>query len=711
MTTNQPTKTSIYSVHEVPIKQVLDSTPRVIRLKGNPGRKNKPVLLDMVCAFDIETSELKEIEQGFMYIWQFQFREYTIIGRTWDEFLFLVQTIRDCIKPNERVVCYVHNLSFEFSYLKGIYPFTKEEVTCMDRRQILRCEMYNAIEFRCAYLHSNMSLAQFVKKMGCKTQKLVGDLDYSIVRYPWTELTEQEMAYCINDVVSLQEAITREMELDGDTLDTIPATSTGYVRRKCKRAMRQRPAFHSYITDLLPDYDTFVALREAFRGGNTHANRYRVGMILENVHSVDRSSSYPDVLVNHLFPVSALVNWGACSLDRFLVNKNKHKRACLIRIRFENLELRNYYEPCPYISKDKCREVNGAIFDNGRILNAESLETTITDIDFDIIVKQYAFTNAVILDSWYARYGKLPKEFTDVINEIYRVKTELKGDNDQRVLYDKTKQMVNALYGMTAQNPIKPMFDFENNEFILRDWNPCEELQKRNRTAFLSYAWGVWCTAWARWELQRMIDVAGDGVTTESCFIYADTDSVKYTGDIEKALAEYNHAQEETSLANGGAAQDRNGVWHYLGVYERESDYDRFVTWGAKRYAYEQNGETFVTTAGVVKHKGTESNVGGRELARRGGLEAYQPGFTFKDSGGVEAIYNDDISIDMEIDGHSLHISDNVVLHDSTYTLGITGEYEWLLNHFDLLYDLWVEYMREKSLDTYSPKRYTEEAG
>lgn len=704
MTINQTTKTPIYSVHEIDFKKELDRLPRVVRQRGNPGRKNKPILIDTVCAFDIETSELKDIEQGFMYIWQFQFSHYTIIGRTWDEFLDMLQTIRDCIKPTERLVCYVHNLSFEFSYLKGVYRFRKDEVTCMDRRQILRCEMYGAIEFRCAYLHSNMSLAQFVKKMQCTTQKLVGDLDYSVLRFPWTELTDKEMGYCINDVVSLQEAIQREMAIDGDTLDTIPATSTGYVRRKCKSAMRSKKAFHSYITDLLPDYETFVALREAFRGGNTHANRYRVGMILENVHSVDRSSSYPDVLVNHEFPVSAFCHWGECTLERFLINKDTHKRACLVRIAFNDLELRNYYEPCPYLSKDKCRFIDGAIFDNGRILKALSLETTITDIDFDIIIKQYSFSGVKIIDSWFARYGKLPAEFTGVINDMYRIKTELKGDAEQAVLYDKTKQMVNALYGMTAQNPIKLMFEFVDNEFVPKEFDPCAELNKRNKQAFLSYAWGVWCTAWARYELQIMIDIAGDGVKTESCFVYADTDSVKYTGNIDKALEQYNRVQERKSLANGGAAQDRTGKWHYLGVYEREKDYDRFKTWGAKRYAFEQNGIVYVTTAGVVKNRGTETNIGGKELAKHGGLEAYEPGFTFRESGGVEAIYNDNIDEWRIIDGHKLHITDNVVLHDSTYTLGITGEYEWLLNHFELLYDMWLNYQREHFLLTENPQ-------
>ena len=695
MVTNRTTDRKIYLQHELDIEKIIKETPRIQKKRGNQGRNNKPTLLNIICCFDIETTYLPDIEQSFMYIWQFQLGpDYTIIGRTWDDFMQLIQRIRSSIKATERVICYVHNLSFEFQFLRGIYPFDTDEVFCMNRRKIVRCEMYHAIEFRCSYIHSNMSLDQFTKKMNCQTRKLTGTFDYSKIRYPWTELTDDELAYCINDVISLREAIQNEMEVDGDNLETIPLTSTGYVRRKCKTAMRSRPAFYSYITDQLPDYDLYVVLREAFRGGNTHANRFIVGDILENVHSVDRSSSYPDVLVNHKYPVRYFVHRGPCSMERFLKNKDVHKRACLIRIAVFNVKLRNYYEPVPYLAKDKCRTIIKGLFDNGRILCAQYLETTLTDVDFNIFNKMYEYENPCIYDSYFSTYGDLPVQFTDVIKDMYRGKTALKGDKEKSILYEKTKAMINSLYGMTAQNPLKLSFDFHDNDYFLRDIIPEEELRKYNKNAFLVYQWGVWVTAWARWELQEMINQAGDGVHTESCFCYCDTDSVKYTGDID--IDTYNKAQEEKSIASGAYAVDSNGEIHYMGVYEIEHTYDRFRTWGAKRYAYEQDGELFVTTAGVVKRKGKTSNAGGEELARNGGLEAFKPGFTFTDAGGTEALYNDNVDIYLEIDGHTLHITDNVCIRPSEYTLGITGEYQWLLNHVELLYDLWSEYQIEQ---------------
>lgn len=697
MVINQITGVKIYSQHEIDVESYLKCCPRIAKPRGNPGRKQSPKLLDIVCCFDIETTYLPDIEQSFMYVWQFQLGQYTIMGREWSEFLALVQRIKQAVKPNERLICYVHNLSYEFQFLRGLYSFSASEVFCLDRRKIARCEMERCIEFRCSYVHSNMSLDQYTKKMQCTVRKLTGTFDYSKIRYPWTPLTDEEIAYCINDVLSLQEAVTREMEIDGDNLDTIPLTSTGYVRRRCKTAMRSRPAFHSYIGDQLPDYELYLALREAFRGGNTHANRLYVGHIIDNVKSVDRSSSYPDVLVNHKFPVSYFVHRGPCTMERFLKNKNVHKRACVIRIALFNVKLKNYYNGCPYLSKDKCRLIHNGLFDNGRILCAQYLETTVTDVDWDVIESQYSYDNPCIYDSWFARYGSLPIEFINVINDMYKQKTLLKGNAENKILYEKYKNMINALYGMTAQNPLKLSFDFFDNDYHIKEIDPAKELLKYNRTAFLVYQWGVWVTAWARWELQRMIDIAGDGVHTKSCFIYTDTDSVKYIGDID--IDTYNSEQQEISKSHGGYAVDANGNSHYLGVYEIESSYDRFVTWGAKRYAYEQDGQLYVTTAGVVKRKNGIENAGGLELSQHGGLEAYKPGFCFRDAGGTEALYNDNIDMWLDVDGHKLHITDNVCIRPSEYTLGITGEYAYLLKHAELLFDLWSEYQRDHNLE------------
>ena len=648
------------------------------RGRGNPRTRKKVYYKDVICAFDIETSRLPDIEQSIMYIWMLHIHNYvTIIGRTWEELKSLFLQIREELEDNTLCI-FVHNLSYEFQFLRAIYDFSPEEVFAVDSRKVLRCSMFdNKIAFRCSYLHSNMSLAEYTNKMNVEHKKLDGEeFDYTKERYPWSQLTENEIAYCVHDVVGLCEALEKEMQIDGDNLYTLPLTSTGYVRRDAKKAMRQiHPAF---VKNQLPDLHTYEMLREAFRGGDTHANRFYSGRIIKNVKSADRSSSYPDVLCNCQFPVSPFFHAGKVSFNTLLNMIVVRKKAVIMRIAISKLRLHDDLWGAPYLSKDKCRRIEKGAFDNGRILSAEYLETTITDVDLKIILDQYDFDDLCAFDVSYARYGKLPKSLIDTVIEYYKAKTELKNVPGQEIDYMKSKNKLNSIYGMMAQNPVKQDIVYNNGTWSVANEPEAEILAESNRKAFLCYQWGVWCTAWARYRLQEGIKLAGEN------FVYCDTDSVKYIGDID--WSSYNKQREKDSKASGAYATDPKGITHYMGVYEADGEYYEFKTLGAKKYAYnyEPGGKTYVTIAGVTKKSG------GKELDENGGLTAFSPGFTFVKAGGTEAIYNDDPEIKSIVrDGKQINITPNIVIKDSTYTLGITAEYASLLKNCCLPEDFW----------------------
>lgn len=240
------------------------------RKRGNQSTSQKYYYKDLITAFDIETTYIKEVDQSVMYIWQWQFGDKcTVIGRTWYELRIFLNELKEVL-GNDRLVIYVHNLSFEFQYLSGIFKFDSDKVFCMDSRKVLKAVLMDSFEFRCSYLQTNMNLRSFCEKMGVHSYKL--KMNYKKPRYWYTELTPKEIAYCINDVRGLVEAITKEMERDGDNLYTIPLTSTGYARRDAKAAMRN--VSHTYLKNQLPTYELYKLLREAFRGGNTHASRF-----------------------------------------------------------------------------------------------------------------------------------------------------------------------------------------------------------------------------------------------------------------------------------------------------------------------------------------------------------------------------------------------------------------------------------------------------
>ena len=656
---------------------VISSTGCQKRPKGNQGTKhNVRKYKNLFCAFDIETTNDLTINQAYMYIWQCQIEEQTVIGRTWGEWLEFLERISSRLAEDEYLMIYVHNLSFEFTFLKGIYSFDPEEVFAIDRRKVLKCEMMNHFEFRCSYLLTNMSLSTFTKRMGV-TEKLSGEeFNYKVVRYPWTELTPKELEYCVTDVISLVEALKVYFSIEHDNFHTIPFTSTGFVRRDVKRAMRRFN--RKELESMQPDYEIFQILREAFRGGNTHCNRYYTGMILDNVSSYDRVSSYPDVQINELFPMSPWIKEEEPTVERVTRIIYKQHRACIMRVGFTGLRLRNPLWGCPYIPKHKCRNLRNYYNDNGRILSGD-LEISLTDVDFKIILSEYLFDEITIYDFYHCRYGKLPKPLREEVQKYFQLKSELKGVTGSELYYQLSKAKLNSVYGMSVTNPCRISIDYINDEFIERTEDERELLEASNRKAFLVYAWGIWTTAHARMELEKMMNLVG-----ESRFVYCDTDSVKFIDDGSVSFDKYNKSRKTDSIKNGGVGVDRNGKKYYLGVCDYEGTYKKFVSLGAKKYCYIDSRETLlITVAGVGK------SIGAVELASRGGIESFKEGFTFYKAGGTESVYNDDPEIKrITVNGHTLEITSNVLIKDSTYTLGITGEYRKILENPAI----WLDY-------------------
>ncbi len=656
---------------------IIGKAPLQKRKRGNPAkRKNPERYKDLFCAFDIETTNDLSINQAYMYIWQFQIEDQTIIGRTWDEFLEFMKRLELQLKSDEKLMIYVHNLSFEFTFLKGVYLFQPEEVFCIDRRKVLKCEMMGHFEFRCSYLLTNMSLAAFTTKMNV-TRKLSGDdFDYKVIRYPWTELTEKELEYCIVDVLALVEALKVYFSIEHDNFYTIPYTSTGFVRRDVKRAMRHYN--HDELLSMQTDFTIFEILREAFRGGNTHCNRYYSGQILENVSSYDRVSSYPDVQINELFPMSPWIREDAPTAERVCRIIYKQHRAGLMRVGFSGIRLKNPLWGCPYIPKHKCRNLSRHDNDNGRILDADYLEISLTDIDFKIIMDEYDFDQITFYDFYHCRYGKLPRPLRDEVCKYFAAKTELKNVPGQELYYHMAKAKLNSIYGMSVQSPVKQSIDYINDKFIERSDSELELLQEHNKRAFLVYAWGIWTTAHARDQLEIAIRKAGNN------FVYCDTDSVKVIDDGSISFDKYNAKRKKSSVKNGGVAVDPRGKKYYLGLYDYEGTYKYFASMGAKKYCYvDDSGKLHITIAGVGKSKGAS------ELEEHGGIKAFKEGFTFYKAGGTESVYNDDPETKiLKVGDNELNITSNVLIKDSTYTLGITGEYRKIINNPAIWLDL-----------------------
>lgn len=622
-----------------------------------------------ILAFDIETTRLSD-DNSIMYIWQcglYVDGEYYITyGRTWEEWTKLQEAINKRL-GTVKIVCMVHNLSYEFQFLAGLYEM--QDVFCLKARKILTASC-GSIEYRCSYIWTNKSLNMFLRDMGVKHEKKSGaDYDYNKKRYPWTDMTADEIEYCQNDVIGLLEATAKKLGKDGDTVYTMPRTSTGYVRRDTRKALA-----NVAIGFLKPKVEVYEKLRLAFRGGNTHANRFYVGKILKNVHSCDRSSSYPDVMLNQKYPMTPFkrVPDGYATIKRAM----RAGLAILCTMAITDAELRNDKWGAPYIPVSKCTYLGKAVEDNGRVLSADAIVIEVTEVDIEIILEEY--TGGIdFYDIYTAEKDYLPKEYRELVRKYYTAKTKLKGVDGEEYEYVKSKNLLNSLYGMCATDPGKDDVLFDAGEYKQLETDVAKNIKK----SLLPYQWGVWVTAYARKELEEMIKIAGDN------FVYADTDSCKYIADESIDFSAYNQRCTRASVDSGAFADDAKGKRHYMGVAEDEGGYYHFLTWGAKKYASEdENGKVDITIAGVRKRSARNAKGeivemgGGDELEASGGLSEFKPGYIFRKSGGLESIYNDRTDYWTTIDGRDMHVTRNVCLRPSTYTVSIGEKYHTLLD-------------------------------
>lgn len=589
----------------------------------NKGEK----LLNIPVAFDIETTSFYRDVEGetytyeryiklggkqtkmekcsVMYVWQFGINGYCIIGRTWDEFTFMMNQISLLLNLGEKrkMIVFVHNLSYEFQFIRGLFEWDK--VFSIDLRKPIYARTKTGIEFRCSYLLSGYSLAKLGEQLHTYTcKKLVGDLDYSKMRHTKTPLTLQEIGYCINDIKVVMCYIQELIEQYGN-LTRLPVTKTGFVRKYCRSIClyKENPETGKkernwkYIDTIhnlrITGLDEFNMLQRAFSGGFTHANAKYTDMVIENVDSYDFTSSYPYVMVSEKFPMSTGVKMPVKSWKQFDFLTSKY--CCVFDIEFTDIFATSENENP--ISVSKCIIHDNAVENNGRVVCAKRLVMTITDIDYKVISQFYKWKNARIGEMWCYRKDYLPTEYIEAILGLYQKKTTLKGVKGKEVEYLNSKEMLNSCYGMCVTNPLRDEIIYEHNEWDteqLTGEKQLEMLQVYNdsKNRFLFYPWGIFVTSYARRNLFTGISECNND------YIYSDTDSVKImNGDAHKEyFKQYNNL---VSMKLRKACNHHKlpfemiepktikGVNKPLGVWDYEGRYRRFKTLGAKRYMIE----------------------------------------------------------------------------------------------------------------------------
>lgn len=628
--------TNIYTINE--IDKLLDN---IKFIKNN----RKIEYANVPAVVDIETSSFYENGQkrGIMYVFVFGINGKCIIGRTYDELLYLFNYVSSKLSLDitKRMIFYVHNLSYEFQFFRK--HFTFESVFGISERKVAYAMTNIGIEFRCSYLLSGYSLSKVGDILTTyKVNKKVGDLDYSKIRHRSTPLTDTELGYVLYDGIVVMAYIQEEIERNKNNINYIALTKTGKVRDYCRKQClydgkhdkKHSQKFYKYRQIMnalqISSVQEYKQLRQCFMGGFTHANAYYVNKVLKNVTSYDFTSSYPYVMVSEQFPMSKGELIEIKNMEEF--ERNLRLYCCLFHITLKGLKPSTDIE-YP-ISQSKCLKCINPIIDNGRVVEADEITMYINEVNFSVIRKFYKWDEIKVKNFRRYRRGYLPTNFIKSILKLYQNKTTLKGVEGKEIEYLVSKENVNSCYGMCVTDICREEITYND---ILEDnggWESTEcdyvkALERYNKSVrrFISYPWGIWVTSYA----QRNLLIGNSTKSKTYCvynagndYVYCDTDSIKAL-NIENHLEEIKRYNEIVELKLKKAMQFHNlpfdmvapktieGKIKMLGVFDYDGFYLEFKTLGAKRYVvktekgFEYENKTFwcpysLTISGVNKN-------------------------------------------------------------------------------------------------------------
>ena len=591
-------------------------------------KRSKAYYYDISCALDTETSNLiidDDHKYAWIYIFQLMIGDTFITCRTFDELADVFTNLKTTygLNPKNRIVIYVHNLPFEFQFMRTEFRFSE----CLARKNRTVFKVFfddYGIEFRDSLILSGMSLAKTAENMvHHTTRKLVGDLDYNLIRLPCTPITPTEMGYCYNDVKIIVDYIDEQREQYGD-ITKIPLTNTGRVRRVVKencfrkvvnpKTHKKHIPYKSLMTRLTLDVVEYAYAKQAFLGGYTHANAKYSKKLLSDVHSIDFTSSYPTVMISEKYPMckGRFITLNMNSYDEFNTYLKQSDRVAVVMVELWDIETKSDI-PDDYISYSRLYQKGEQIMNNnGRVHKADYVELIVTSVDLAQIVSCYNYTKIHIIDGYFYYVDYLPKEIIESVLEFYVDKTTLKGVKGKEAEYLLKKGMLNSCYGMCVTDICK---DEETCTFekgwlkIPADENVAIEKYNNDKNRFLSYAWGVFITAYARRNLFTGIMSMGKD------YVYCDTDSIKFLNmDAHKEYIEgYNRniirkcteCLEYWDLDPAMLSpKNKKGEVKQIGIWDYEGRYDYFKTLGCKRYLTFKDGEFDLTCAGLPTKPG-----------------------------------------------------------------------------------------------------------
>lgn len=573
-------------------------------------------LSDCIIMFDTETSKKspnKKNNKGIIPVenhvvaWTISIRVYsmnicTLWGTRPSEFIECVKMILSNLNGN-LFYFYAHNLSYDWTFLQKflIKEFGKPIYQLNTKSHYPICiEFKNGLTLKDSLILAQRSLDKWSADLDVVHKKSVGKWDYDKIRNQGEQLTSDELDYIEHDTLAGVECIDATLKSLGKTLANIPFTATGIPREQVKEIGQPNNAKQLFNKTALTYSQYLTMSRFVYHGGYTHSNRHLVDFKLdaavlgENIIAKDFASSYPYALLCKL-PMGAFAETEADAED---IIKLKDDYAFFFKAIFIQPCINSPAVVMPAMQQSKCTRLINAIIDNGRILSADYIEIYLTELDLDILLKQYKYLSLSITDCHYTVKDYLPRWFTDYVYKCFYDKTMLKGGDP--VQYSISKALLNSLYGMCVQKYLRDEIieDYDTGEFNIENNINEEEYEKyiKARGHILPYQWGTWVTAIA---MNRLFQLG------ECCsqWIYSDTDSIYGIGWDDEKLNKFNEDTKQFLVDRGYPVIEKDGRMYWLGVAETDGIYSEFKVEGAKRYCCRSadSGKLKITVAGVPK--------------------------------------------------------------------------------------------------------------
>ena len=571
------------------------------------GDKFRFGILKVACAFDIETtsyySAKYDKDLATMYIWQLGLNKDTIIGRTWEEFVELLDLISDhAARFDGTVICLIQNLSFEFQFIKSILKWNtnKEgypDIFAKDDRTILYAR-YKNIEFRDTLALTGMSLKRFKKNYNLDVGKLDGDLDYKLYRHYKTPVSNRELAYCINDVQVLTDFfykyLFKEYIKPGIK---IPLTSTGIVRADIKSEFmaipkEERKKLLNRINNAQPTEEVYKLWRNfLFRGGLVHASTIACNYLWEDEFgSLDLKSAHPGQMLAKKFP------WkynrrNKSDFPKILQQARSGDYGFFGVFIFTKIRASGYHS---LESKNKIIEMSpDAVFENGRLVYASKIKVCLIEQDWLNYEDLYEWEAVEVRVIYQAKLDYLPDYVRKVVCKYFVLKETLPKDS---VEYSLAKRKLNGIFGMAATSlpEHEVIFNEEKNEMELS--SQARSYKDLTRYLIMLPQWAIQIAAYTRRDIVRSIKECG-------------FDSLYYDTDSNKIMKFYLHKTWFDKFNEERRALNRQcNTYEYdkkyferIGGFELEYIGKRFKVLGCKRYLVTHDGNTQVTVAGCVK--------------------------------------------------------------------------------------------------------------